>query len=97
MLADYIRNPKFGYLFSFFVGLGLIVILGGGDCKGDDCKRIKAPPVSEVKDAVYKIKDKCYKFQTATAECAGNIVESFKGTSPGRGIAVLWNGTAATR
>ncbi len=81
MLQDYIRNPKFGYLFSFIVGIGLIVILGGGDCKGDDCKRIKAPPVTEVKDAVFKLKDKCYKFQTSTAECAGNIVEAFKGSA----------------
>ena len=64
------------------MGLGLIIILGGGgDCKGDECKRIKAPPVNEVKDGVYKIKDKCYKFQTATSECAGNIVESFKGST----------------
>jgi hypothetical protein len=85
MLSDYIRNPKFGYLFSFIMGVGIIVILGGGgDCKGDECKRIKAPPVGEVKDAVYKIKDKCYKFQTATAECAGNIVEAFRGSAPTR-------------
>jgi hypothetical protein len=85
MLSDYIRNPKFGYLFSFIMGVGLIVILGGDtNCKGDECKRIKAPPAGEVKDAVFRLKDKCYKFQTTTSECAGNIVEAFKGSAATR-------------
>jgi len=78
MLLDYIKSPKFGYLFSFVIGVGIIVIIAGGDCKGDDCVALKAPPVKEIQDHVYKLKGKCYKFTEETTECAGNIIESFK-------------------
>ena len=79
MLIDYIRNPKFGYLFSFIVGVGLIVVISGNGCVGDACVRYKAPPVADVNDAVYKFKNKCFKFKTDTTDCTGAVVESFKG------------------
>ena len=85
MLTDYIRNPKFGYLFSFILGVGAIVIISGNGCVGDACTRYKAPPSKDVDGAVYKFKDKCYNFKTATTECGGNIVESFKGVFAARG------------
>ena len=85
MLIDYIRNPKFGYLFSFIVGVGIIVILGGGanNCSGDACTRFKAPPTKEIDGAVYRFEDKCYSFKTTTTDCGtgagGSIVEAFTG------------------
>jgi hypothetical protein len=79
MLLDYIKSPKFGYLFSFVIGVGIVVILAGGDCKGDECVKLKAPPISEIHGSVYKLNNKCYKFTEETIECKGNIIESFKG------------------
>lgn len=78
MLTDYIRNPKFGYLFSFILGVGVIVIVSGSGCVGEACMRYKAPPANDINGAVYKFKDKCYSFKTATTGCMGNIVEAFK-------------------
>jgi hypothetical protein len=78
MLLDYIKSPKFGYLFSFVIGIGIIVILAGGDCKGDNCVALKAPVVSEIQGNVYKLKGKCYKFTEETTDCTGTIIESFK-------------------
>jgi hypothetical protein len=78
MLLDYIKSPTFGYLFSFVMGIGIIIIVAGGDCRGDDCVKLKAPPVGEIKDSIYKLKGKCYKFTEETTECTGTIIESFK-------------------
>ncbi len=77
MLLDYIKSPKFGYLFSFVIGVGIVIILAGGDCKGDECVKLKAPPVSEINGSIYKLNGKCYKFSEETIECKGNIIESF--------------------
>jgi hypothetical protein len=79
MLLDYIKSPTFGYLFSFMIGVGVIVIIAGGDCKGDECVKLKAPPVTEIKQSVYKLNNKCYKFSEETTECMGNVIESFQG------------------
>jgi hypothetical protein len=79
MLLDYIKSPTFGYLFSFMIGVGIIVIIAGGDCKGDECVKLKAPPVSEIRGNVYKLNEKCYKFTEETTNCVGNIIESFTG------------------
>lgn len=78
MLLDYIKSPKFGYLFSFVIGVGIIVILAGGDCKGDECVQLKAPSVATLQGNIYKLKGKCYKFTEETTDCTGTIIESFK-------------------
>ena len=78
MLLDYIKSPKFGYLFSFVIGVGIIVILAGGDCKGDECVLLKAPPIKDIHGNIYRLKGKCYKFTEETTECTGSIIESFK-------------------
>ena len=85
MLADVMRNPKFGYVFSFLIGVGLIIIVLGKDCtpQGDgskSCRIMKAPAPEEVKKATYLIGSDCYKFKTITVKCPQNetVVESFK-------------------
>ncbi len=49
-------------------------------CKGKDCLLVKAPPVHEVRDTVYKIGTKCYKFETVGMECpaGGKTIEAFE-------------------
>jgi hypothetical protein len=82
MLADVMRNPKFGHIFSFILGVGLIVVVLHQDCKEGNaagCKRMKAPSPGEVQDAVYNIGGDCYKFKTKQVACpAKDVIESFK-------------------
>ena len=48
-------------------------------CNGAGCGDVyKAPPVEEIKQAVYRINDKCYEFKPKTVECPSKgVVESF--------------------
>jgi hypothetical protein len=86
------RNPKFGYVFSFLLGVGLIVIVMHRDCTGADslgqsaksCRVAKAPAPAEVMAATYIIDSDCYKFKTAQIACpsGGDVVESFRAPLP---------------
>jgi hypothetical protein len=80
MLADVMRNPKFGYVFSFLLGVGLMVIVMHRECKDGSCKKSKAPVPGEVTDTVYMIESDCYKFKTKQVHCPseGEVIESFK-------------------
>jgi hypothetical protein len=81
MLADVMRNPKFGYMFSFLIGIGLAVIVLQRDCKsGGGCKVTKAPVPKDVADQTYIIGSDCYKFSTRQVKCpdVGEVIESFK-------------------
>jgi hypothetical protein len=93
MLADVLRNPKFGFVFSFILGVGMTVILMHRECKGDagdsrGCKRMKAPVPSEVQENTYIIGMDCYKFKTKQVTCpAADVIESFKQDFRTRGSA----------
>jgi hypothetical protein len=40
---------------------------------------VKAPPIHEVRDSVYHIASKCYKFETVQMDCpAQGVVEAFE-------------------
>ena len=60
--------------------LGLaIVFVVTPMCRGKDCMIVKAPPIHEVRDSIYHIATKCYKFETVQMECpAQGVVESFE-------------------
>ena len=82
MLADILKDPKFDMVFSFLMGVFLILLIRPV-CKGESCFSYKAPPVQEIKEHVYKIGDTCYKFVPKEAKCPmTGVVEPFQWTAP---------------
>ena len=78
MIVDALKNPIFGSIISFMLGLAIVVIVAP-ICRGRDCMVVKAPPIHEVKDSIYHIASKCYKFETVQMECpAQGVVEAFE-------------------
>ena len=78
MIVDALKNPIFGSMVSFMLGLAIIVIVAP-ICHGRECMVVKAPPIHEVRDSIYHIASKCYKFETVQMECpAQGIIEAFE-------------------
>lgn len=92
MLADIVRSPNFKHAFSLLLGIGIVIVIFRPYCKGDDCGIWKAPPINEVRDAVFQIGNKCYKFNEKDENCAegDKYIEAFRGEfvcrPPGRTI-----------
>lgn len=73
-----IKNPLFGSLVSFMLGLAIVLIIAP-ICHGKECMIVKAPPIHEVRDSIYHIGTKCYKFETVQLDCpAQGVVEAFE-------------------
>lgn len=81
MLAELLRSNTFKSVFSILLGAAVVIVIFRPYCKGDNCAIWKAPPTSELKDAVFKIGQKCYSYEEKDIECNGqsNIVEAFRG------------------
>ena len=78
MIVDALKNPIFGYMVSFMLGLALVIIIAP-ICHGKECMIVKAPPIHEVRDSIYHIATKCYKFETVQMECpAEGVIEAFE-------------------
>jgi len=78
MIVDALKNPIFGTMISFMLGLAIVVIVSP-ICRGKDCMIVKAPPIHEVRDSIYHIASKCYKFETVQMDCpAQGVVEAFE-------------------
>ena len=78
MIIDALKNPIFGTLISFMLGLAIVIIIAP-ICHGKECMIVRAPPIHEVRDSVYHIASKCYKFETVQMECpAQGVIEAFE-------------------
>jgi hypothetical protein len=78
MIIDALKNPIFGYMVSFMLGLAIVIIIAP-ICHGKECMIVKAPPIHEVRDSIYHIATKCYKFETVQMECpAEGVIEAFE-------------------
>ena len=78
MIIDALKNPIFGTLVSFMLGLALVVIIAP-ICHGKECMIVRAPPIHEVRDSIYHIASKCYKFETVQMDCpAQGVIEAFE-------------------
>jgi hypothetical protein len=78
MIVDALKNPIFGTMVSFMLGLAIVVIISP-ICHGKQCMVVKAPPIHEVRDSIYHIASKCYKFETVQMDCpAQGVVEAFE-------------------
>jgi len=78
MLVDALKNPILGSLISFMLGLALVIIIAP-ICRGKNCMIVRAPPIHEIRDSVYHIASKCYKFETVQMDCpAQGVIEAFE-------------------
>ena len=69
MYLDKFVNSNTGkYLMSIILGIGLATFFRAV-CKGSTCKIIRAPPLEEIDDEVYKYNDKCYKLEKIATKC----------------------------
>jgi hypothetical protein len=53
---------------SVILGFGLATLFRSV-CKGNNCLIMKAPPLNEIEDKIYKHEGKCYKFTPLTKKC----------------------------
>lgn len=80
MIADIVRSQQFKYVFSLLLGVAVVIVIFRPYCKGDDCGIWKAPPITEVRDTVFQIGKKCYKFNEKSNDCSGDkFIEAFRG------------------
>jgi hypothetical protein len=78
MIIDALKNPIFGTMISFMLGLAIVIIIAP-ICHGKECMIVKAPPIHEVRDSIYHIASKCYKFETVQMDCpAQGVIEAFE-------------------
>ncbi len=78
MIIDALKNPIFGTMVSFMLGLAIVIIIAP-ICHGKECMIVKAPPIHEVRDSIYHIASKCYKFETVQMDCpAQGVIEAFE-------------------
>ena len=78
MIIDALKNPIFGTMVSFMLGLAIVIIIAP-ICHGKECMIVKAPPIHEVRDSIYHIASKCYKFETVQMDCpAEGVIEAFE-------------------
>ena len=61
-MFDFLKTKNFHILFSFLVGI-FIVIIWKPVCKNDDCIKHELPNVNEVNTSTYQIGSTCYQFR----------------------------------
>jgi hypothetical protein len=68
-------------VFSFILGLGLIII-ARPVCKGSKCIKEKAPKPAEWNGQIYQFGASCHKYSTVIVDCPQEgYIESFAGLS----------------
>ena len=78
MLVDILKDPRFNTVFSFLMGVFIILLIRPA-CKGEECFNYKAPPIKEIKEHAYKIGDICYKFVPKETKCPmTGVIEPFQ-------------------
>jgi len=67
-LSKFLHTESGKYLMSIILGFGLATLFRTV-CKGKNCLIVKAPPLDEIEDKIYKHQGKCYKFTPVTTKC----------------------------
>jgi hypothetical protein len=67
-LEKFVQSQTGRYLMSILLGVGLATMFREV-CKGRNCKIIKAPPLEEIEDKIYKFDNKCYKINKQAIKC----------------------------
>lgn len=67
-LDKFVRSPTGRILMSVLLGIGLATLFRAA-CKGNQCRLVKAPPMEEIDDQIYKFNSKCYKLEKSAIQC----------------------------
>jgi hypothetical protein len=67
-LSKFVHSETGRYVMSIILGLGLATLFRAV-CEGANCKVIKAPPLEEIEDKIYKFDGKCYKIEKSAVSC----------------------------
>jgi len=57
---------------SIILGFGLATLFRTV-CKDKNCIILKAPPLDEIKDKIYKHQNKCYKYNSVSKQCDASM------------------------
>ncbi len=67
-LEKFVRSSTGKILMSILLGLGLATLFRQV-CSGKDCLVYMSPPFEELEEKIYKINNKCYKFNKNNVSC----------------------------
>ena len=67
-LERFIQTDTGRVLMSVILGIGLATLFKAS-CKNRNCLLVKAPSLEQLKDKIYKVDDKCYKFNPTQMKC----------------------------
>jgi hypothetical protein len=75
-LEKFVNSQSGKYLMSIILGFGLATMFRE-ICKGHYCNIIKAPPLEEIDNKIYKFDNKCYKIEKNIVKCMPNKKKVF--------------------
>lgn len=75
-LERFVQTEGGRLLMSVILGVGLATLFKVS-CKDKNCLLMRAPPLEQLKDKIYKVDDKCYKFKPTQTKCSGTT-ENFE-------------------
>jgi hypothetical protein len=67
-LDKFVHSSTGKILMSILLGIGLATFFRTV-CKGKHCQIVRAPPMEEIDDQVYKFDGKCYNFEKNAVKC----------------------------
>ena len=70
-LERFVRSPTGKIIMSILLGLGLATLFRQV-CAGKECLEYVSPPPEVIEGQVYKINNKCYKFNKNSVSCDSN-------------------------
>lgn len=62
------------FLVSALFGAGLAIMFQRA-CKGDQCIAIESPPIKDIEPYVFKVGDKCYRYESRIVDCAPKMTK----------------------
>jgi hypothetical protein len=75
-LERFVQTEGGRLLMSVILGVGLATLFKVS-CKDKNCLLMRAPPLEQLKDKIYKVDDKCYKFKPTQTKCSATT-ENFE-------------------
>lgn len=69
-MDEFIKSRTGRVILSIVWGLGLAALLRGV-CTGPDCVVVQGPDPSEIRNKIFKYKDRCISFKPVYASCNG--------------------------
>jgi hypothetical protein len=62
-MFEFLKTKNFHMLFSFLLGI-FVVIIWRPVCEKEDCIKRELPNLNEINNSTYQIGTKCYQFRT---------------------------------